>query len=244
MLHARSAVRRRLTWLAVVGIAVAPGLYLAWQLWLAWSGQPHALGEEPVERLEHETGQLGIRMLAATLAVSPLRWLGTRPETARWPRLAAALRAVMPYRRTFGLLTFWYASAHLATFAVLDLELQLGEVATEIVKRPYLLVGFAAWLALVPLAATSTTGWIRRLGGKRWNVLHRLTYAVVALGLVHFWWSQKKDVSEPVLWSVVFAALLAWRVWRRRARGMSQLATPSTTGHAAARSTAERGAAA
>ena len=211
-------MRRRLVWLAIVGLAVAPGLYLAWQLALAWTGQPHALGEEPVERLEHETGQLAIRMLAATLAISPLRWLGTRPAAARWPRASAALRAVMPYRRTFGLLTFWYASAHLATYAVLDLELQLAEVAAEIVKRPYLLVGFAAWLALVPLALTSTTGWIRRLGGRRWNVLHRLTYAVAALGLVHFWWSQKKDVSEPLLWTLGFAALLGWRVWRRLAR--------------------------
>jgi hypothetical protein len=123
-------------WLAIVGLAVAPGLYLAWQLALAWTGQPHALGEEPVERLEHETGQLAIRMLAATLAISPLRWLGTRPAAARWPRASAVLRAVMPYRRTFGLLTFWYASAHLATYAVLDLELQLAEVAAEIVKRP------------------------------------------------------------------------------------------------------------
>jgi len=214
-------------------VAVAPGVYLAWQLQLAWTGQPHALGEEPVERLEHESGALALRMLAATLAISPLRWLGTLPALARWPRVGALLRGVMPFRRTFGLLTFWYASAHLATFAALDLELQLGEVATEIAKRPYLLVGFAAWLALVPLAATSTAGWIRRLGGQRWNVLHRLTYVVAGLALVHFWWSQKKDHTEPLLWALGFAALLAWRLWRRRSRATAREAAPSTMGRTA-----------
>jgi sulfoxide reductase heme-binding subunit YedZ len=109
-----------------------------------------------------------------------------------------------------------YATAHLAAYAALDLELRLGEVAAEIVKRPYLVVGFAAWLLLVPLALTSSTGWIRRLGGRRWNRLHKLTYPVAALGVVHFWMSQKKDHSEPIAWGLGFAALFAWRWWYAR----------------------------
>jgi sulfoxide reductase heme-binding subunit YedZ len=186
----------------VWAIAAAPGVYLGWQLWLAWTGQPHTLGEEPVERLEHETGTLAIRFLALTLAVTPLRQL------TKW-------NAIARYRRTLGLFTFWYASLHLATFAALDLELDLGEVATEIVKRPYITVGFAAWCLLVPLAVTSTTGWIRRLGGRRWNVLHRATYAVAALAMVHFFWSQKKDLTDPAIYAAIFAVLLGWRIWRR-----------------------------
>ena len=119
-----------------------------------------------------------------------------------------------PYRRMIGLFTFWYASAHLAVFYALDLEMNLGEVATEIVKRPYITVGFVAWLLLVPLAITSTKGWIRRLGGRRWSRLHQLTYAVAALGMVHYFWSQKKDMTDPLLFSLVFVALFAWRGWR------------------------------
>jgi len=190
---------RALVWAA----AFAPLAYLAWQLWRAFNDLPHDLGEEPVEALEHATGDLGIRFLFFTLAVTPLRQL------TGWNWLAR-------YRRLFGLVTFAYATAHLATYAALDLELNLGEVATEIVKRPYLVVGFAAWLLLVPLAFTSTTGWIRRLGGRRWNRLHKLTYAIAALGLVHYWWSQKKDVREPLAWAAGFAFVFAWRWWYGR----------------------------
>jgi sulfoxide reductase heme-binding subunit YedZ len=181
--------------------AAAPGIYLAWQFWRAWNYLPSTLGKEPVKGLEHATGELAIRFLAVTMAVTPIRQL------TGW-------NAIAPYRRLLGLFVFWYASAHLVVFYALDLEMNLGEVLTEIVKRPYITVGFAAWLLLVPLALTSTTGWIRRLGGKRWNRLHKLTYAVVALGLVHFFWSQKKDMTDPLLYAAIFGALFAWRGWR------------------------------
>lgn len=196
---------RALAWL----LGFAPIGYLAWQLWLAFNGEPHALGREPVEHVEHETGELGILFLCLTLAVTPVRQL------TGWNWLAK-------YRRVFGLLTFAYATAHLVTYAALDLELQLGEVAAEVAKRPYLLAGLLAWLVLVPLAVTSTAGWIRRLGGRRWNVLHRLTYLVAALALVHYWWSQKKDVSDPLAWSVGFGALFAWRWWHDRRRAPAE----------------------
>ena len=181
--------------------AAAPGIYLAWQFWRAWNYLPSTLGKEPVKGLEHATGELAIRFLALTMAVTPIRQL------TGW-------NAIAPYRRLLGLFMFWYASAHLVVFYALDLEMNLGEVLTEIVKRPYITVGFAAWLLLVPLALTSTTGWIRRLGGRRWNRLHKLTYTVVVLGLVHFFWSQRKDMTDPLLYAAVFGALFAWRGWR------------------------------
>jgi len=187
--------------IAAWGAGALPGLWLAWQLWRAFNGEPHTLGREPVKGLEHATGDQAIRFLALSLAVTPLRQL------AGWNWLAK-------YRRILGLLAFAYATAHLATFVVLDLELDLGDVTREIVKRPYITIGFAAWLLLVPLALTSTTSAIRRLGA-RWTRLHRAVYVVAALGIVHFWWSQKKDHSDPLLYGVVVGALLAWRVVRR-----------------------------
>jgi sulfoxide reductase heme-binding subunit YedZ len=202
--------------LVVWVLGALPAAWLAWQLWLAFNHLPHALGREPVKGLEHRTGDLVIRFLALTLAVTPLR------RVTGWNWLAR-------YRRIFGLLAFAYATAHLATYAVLDLELDLGEVAHEIVKRPYLVVGFTAWLLLVPLAVTSTAGWIRRLGGRRWDRLHSLIFAAVALGIVHYWWSQKKDRTGPTEWALVFAALVAWRVWRAVERAREERTSKKTT---------------
>ena len=192
-----------LTFMGIWNAYLVPLVYLGWQLWLAATGRPHDLGREPVEGVEHATGEQAIRFLLISLAVTPVRQL------TGWNWLAK-------YRRVFGLVMFAYASVHLLTYAVLDLELQLGEVATEIAKRPYLVVGFTAWLLLVPLAVTSTTGWIRRLGGRRWNRLHKLAYAAAVLGVVHYWMSQKKDHSEPLLWGAGFLALFAWRWWYAR----------------------------
>ena len=189
---------RALVWVG----SLVPAVYLAWQLWLAFQGAPNDLGREPVKGLEHATGEQAIRFLLITLAVTPVRQL------TGWNWLGK-------YRRVFGLVMFAYATAHLATYVVLDLELNVGDVGREIVKRPYLIVGFVGWLVLVPLAVTSTTGWIRRLGGARWNALHRWTYLVVALGMAHYWMSQKKDHTEPLMWGAGFLALFAWRWWRR-----------------------------
>ena len=147
---------------AVFLLALLPFAFLAVKLWLVYTGRnDDLLGAEPVERLEHETGQWALRFVAFTLAVTPLRRL------TGWNWLAK-------YRRMLGLFAFFYATAHLAVFAALDLELDLGEVAAEIVKRPYITIGMLCWLALVPLAGTSTKGWIRRLGGRRSDRPHRL----------------------------------------------------------------------
>jgi sulfoxide reductase heme-binding subunit YedZ len=190
---------RALVWIG----CFVPAVYLGWQLWLAFNGEPHDLGREPVKGLEHATGEQAIRFLLLTLAVTPVRQL------TGWGWLAK-------YRRVLGLVMFFYATAHLATFAVLDLELNLGDVTREIVKRPYITIGFIAWLLLVPLAVTSTRGWIRRMSGKRWNRLHQLTYVVVVLGMIHYWWSQKRDHSEAYAWGAGFAVLFAWRWWYGR----------------------------
>jgi sulfoxide reductase heme-binding subunit YedZ len=192
--------RRALWWTIFVGSA-APALYLGWQFWRAWNFLPSDLGKDPIEGLEHATGATAIRFLALTLAVTPVRQL------TGWNWLA-------PFRRQLGLWMAFYATTHLATFYALDLEMQLGEVVAEIVKRPYITVGFAAWLLLLPLVATSTTGAIRRLGGRRWNRVHQLTYLIAVLGMVHYFWSQKKDMTDPLVLALVFAALFGWRGWR------------------------------
>ncbi len=209
---------RRVLKPALFGLAALPIVVLAVQLYLVYTGQsPDLLGAEPVERLQHETGQLALRFVAFTLAVTPLRRL------TGWNHLAT-------YRRMLGLFAFFYATAHLLVFAVLDLELDLAEVAGEIVKRPYITVGMLSWLMLVPLAVTSTRGWIRRLKGGRWARLHRLTYLVAIGGTVHFWWSVKKDVTEPLIYALVFAVLLGYRLRTRRPSARAGASRPDRGG--------------
>jgi sulfoxide reductase heme-binding subunit YedZ len=161
------------------------------------------LGADPIKKAEHATGEWAIRTLALALAVTPLRLL------TGWGWL-------QQYRRMVGLFAAFYAALHVATFLVLDLTLAFGEFASEVVKRPYLAVGMAAFTLLALLAATSTAGWIRRLGARRWQRLHRLVYAAAVLALVHFFWSQKRDISDPLVWAIVIGLLLGVRVWAWR----------------------------
>jgi len=118
------------------------------------------------------------------------------------------------YRRTFGLFAFFYACTHFTLYLTLDLELRFSEIWEDISERIYITIGFTALLLLVPLALTSTKGWIRRLGNKRWKALHRLVYVTSVLGIIHFWMSVKRDLTSPILFSLLFASLLGWRVWR------------------------------
>ena len=187
--------------------ALAPFLALAWDVWHA------ALGPDPVAQIEHRTGDWALRFLLVTLAVTPLRRL------TGWNRLAR-------YRRMFGLFAFFYATAHLATYLVIDLGGFWRQLFVEIVKRPYITVGFLAWLLLVPLAVTSTQGMMRRLG-RRWQLLHRLVYACAILGILHFLWlvksGEKIAVREPLVYLGVFAVLmlarLPWQRWMAAWRG-------------------------
>ena len=157
------------------------------------------LGANPVEALIHHFGEWALRLMLATLAVTPLR------------RLTGWSRAVR-LRRMLGLFAFFYAALHLATYVVLDRSLLVEEVLEDLTERPYIMVGFAGFVLLVPLAATSTNAMIRRLGGRRWRMLHRLAYAAAAAGVVHFWWLVKADVREPLIHAAILALLLALRL--------------------------------
>lgn len=193
--------RERLLKAALFLGALAPFLVL---LWDAFTG---GLGADPVKAITHRTGWWTLALLLATLAVTPLR------------RITGYNRLVQQ-RRMLGLFAFLYASLHLLTYVVLDQTLDLSYVGEDIAKRPYITIGFAAWLLLVPLAVTSTKGWIRRLG-KGWMRLHRLVYLVAALGATHFYWQVKKDVREPLIFAGILVVLLAFRAIPRRTQRSS-----------------------
>lgn len=163
------------------------------------------LGADPVEELTHRTGAWALRALLLCLAMTPLRRLLGQP----WP---------IRFRRLLGLYAFFYASLHLAVYVVLDLGGWWMQVFDDIARRPFMTVGFAAWLLLAPLALTSTQGWMRRLG-RRWGVLHRAIYVAAVLGVLHFAWGVKADVREPIVYASILALLLGARLawgWSKR----------------------------
>lgn len=175
-------------------------LGLAPLAWLALGAARGALGANPVETITHATGGWALRLLLATLAITPLRRF-------------AGLSFVAPWRRSLGLLAFLYATLHFATFLALDLEFDFAALGKEVAKRPYVTLGFTALLLLTPLAITSTRAWQRRLG-RRWLVLHRLVYVAAGLGVLHFLWLVKADLAEPLVYAAVLGALLATRLRR------------------------------
>lgn len=181
-------------------LALAPAAFLCWQVWQEFRTGQGGLGADPVAEIEHRLGLWALRLLLIALAVTPLRQLTGQ---------AVLLR----FRRLLGLYAFFYASLHFAAYLVLDLRGYWTQVFEEIAKRPYLTVGFLAWLGLVPLAATSTQGMMRRLG-RRWGRLHQLVYAVAVLAVLHFWWLVKSDIREPALYAGILAILLGWRAWK------------------------------
>lgn len=194
---------------------VAAGLLPLAELTARALGLGGDLGADPIKTVTHATGLWTLRFLLATLAVTPLRRLGGFAQIA-------------PYRRTFGLLAFTYASLHFLTYAVLDLWGQWDTLLEDIAKRPYITVGFTGFVLLVPLAVTSTRAWIRRLG-RRWVQLHRLVYAAGVAGCVHFLWLVKKDVREPLVYAAILGALFAARAvpWLRSASEVRRTRAPS-----------------
>lgn len=161
------------------------------------------LGADPIEVLTHVTGEWGLRLLLLTLAVTPLRVVfGFR---------------VGPYRRTLGLLAFTYVTLHFAVWLALDQTFDWAFIIEDVVERPFITVGLLGFLAMVPLAWTSTRAAIRRLG-RRWVKLHRLVYVAAIAGVVHYWWGVKADWIPPLAYAVVLAMLLGWRVFEARAR--------------------------
>ena len=157
------------------------------------------LGANPVETLLHHFGDWTLRLMLVTLAVTPVRRLSGWNQAVR-------------LRRMLGLFAFFYAVLHLATYVVLDRSLLLEEVIDDLTERPYIMVGFSAFVLLVPLAATSTNAMVRRLGGRRWRLLHRIVYAAAIGGVVHYWWLVKADVREPLVYAAVLAILLGLRL--------------------------------
>jgi sulfoxide reductase heme-binding subunit YedZ len=166
---------------------------------LVYSAFTGGLGPNPIEKVTHETGDWTLRFLLFTLSVTPLRAL-------------TGLNAVVRFRRMLGLFAFFYGSLHLVTYLWFDKFFAWSEIVRDVPRRPFITMGFFAFVLLVPLAATSTTGMIRRLGGRTWQRLHRLIYLSALAGVIHFWWLVKADVSEPRLYAIVLGSLLIARV--------------------------------
>jgi sulfoxide reductase heme-binding subunit YedZ len=160
------------------------------------------LGANPAEFIEHGTGDWALQFLLITLAVSPLRRL-------------TGIGGLIRYRRMLGLFAFFYGVVHLGCYLTFDKLFDVEEIAKDILKRPYITVGFAALVLMTPLAVTSTRGWVRRLGGPAWTRLHQLVYAVAILAVLHYWWLVKRDVTWPALYGALLVVLLGWRLWMR-----------------------------
>lgn len=173
-------------------LSLSPAMYLAWR---AARGD---LTPNPVEFLQHQTGDWTLRFLIFALCVTPFRKALNLPELIR-------------FRRMLGLFAFFYVCLHFLTYLGPDQSFDLAGMWKDVAKRPYITVGFTAFLLLIPLAITSTAGWIRRLGGKRWQALHRAVYASAVLGVIHYWWLVKSDIRKPLFYGVLVGILLVWR---------------------------------
>ncbi len=204
MNRARLPFRRRALKPLVFAACSVPLLVLAARTFALFGS---GLGANPIEAMMDHLGQWGLRLLLLTLAITPLA------VTLRKPWL-------MKIRRMIGLFAFSYLSLHFLTWLVLDKWMEIAAIVEDIAERPFITVGFAALLLLLPLAVTSTDGWMRRLG-RRWHSLHRLIYPAAVLACIHFWWQVKADLTEPLIYSAILAALLVWRLWRaKKFRGL------------------------
>jgi sulfoxide reductase heme-binding subunit YedZ len=182
-------------------LALAP---LAMLLWNAYKGN---LTANPIEYITHKTGTWTLRFLLITLAVTPLRRYLHLPELIR-------------FRRMLGLFAFFYGSLHLTTYVWLDQFFDIASMVKDVARRPFITAGFTGFVMMVPLALTSTAGWVRRLGGKRWQRLHRLIYFSALAGVVHYYWLVKSDVRLPLLYGSLLALALLIRMpaWLSRPR--------------------------
>ena len=219
----KEALARVRTWKEPKGFGVL--LFLASLLPAAFAiiglasdilGSTRILGSNPIKEGEHFVGEWTLRFLVLTLAVTPLR------QIFRWNWLAR-------HRRTLGLFAFSYGVLHWLIYILLDIQLDFKEMVTDISKRPYILIGSLGLLLMVPLALTSTKGMIARMGGKRWNRLHRLVYASAVLGVIHFWMSVKADIQDPLIFASIFAALFAFRIWKWKTSTPRPAANPTAS---------------
>ncbi len=194
-----------------VGVFVVCLLPFAMLLWKFFGPMPRdlstwgvGLGANPIEKITHVTGDWTLRLLLITLAITPLRKLLSLP-------------ALIKFRRMLGLFAFFYGCLHFTTYIWLDKFFNLHEMLADVAKRKFITIGLTAFILLIPLAVTSTAGWIRRLGGKRWQSLHRLIYISAIAGVIHYLWLVKADIREPLEYGAILALLLAYRVvvWAR-----------------------------
>ncbi len=167
--------------------------------WLGWKAANQDLGANPIEFITHQTGDWTLRFLVLTLAITPLRKLSGVSQLIR-------------FRRMFGLFAFFYGCLHFTTYIWLDKFFQFPEMVKDVAKRPFITAGFTGFVLLIPLAITSTAGWIRRLGGRRWQMLHRAIYVSAIAGVVHYLWLVKSDIRSPMTYGAIVAVLLAYRM--------------------------------
>jgi methionine sulfoxide reductase heme-binding subunit len=167
--------------------------------WLVWRGFNNDLTADPIAFITHTTGDWTLRFVVITLAITPLRKLLHLPQLIR-------------FRRMLGLFAFFYVCLHFTTWIWLDHSFAWSELWKDVLKRPFITIGFTGFVLLIPLAITSTAGWIRRLGGKRWQMLHRLIYVIAVLGVIHYYWLVKSNVRKPLFYGALVAILLAWRL--------------------------------
>lgn len=201
----------------VVPRVVKPAVFVASLgplAWLLYGALTHGLGANPISVITNETGTWTLRFLVLTLAITPLR------RVTGW-------NVLVRFRRMLGLFAFFYGTLHFFTYVWLDQFFDLPHIVKDIAKRPFITLGMTAFVLLIPLAVTSTAGWIRRLGGWRWRALHRLAYLAAMLGVVHYWWLVKADTSRPWRYGVIVAALLAARVLFRYAPSVLPRRTPA-----------------
>ena len=189
-------LRKRWAKIPVWLLSLAPLGYLAWR---AWNDD---LTANPIEYITHFTGDWTIRFLVFTLAVTPLRKLLQMPD-------------LIKFRRLIGLFAFFYGFLHFSTYIGVDKFFDFHEIWADVAKRPYITMGFTGFVCMIPLAITSTAGWIRRMGGKRWQSLHRLVYASAVAGVIHYYWLVKSDIRQPRMYAILVGVLLAFRmvVW-------------------------------
>lgn len=177
---------------------------------------PEWLRANPAEHITRSTGNWTLRLLLVTLAVTPLR-------------LITGWNWLLRLRRMLGLFAFFYGIVHFSSFISFDHVFDVGEILRDIVKRPFITVGFIALVLMIPLAATSTNAMVRRLGARRWLALHRLVYLIAPLGVLHFWWMVKRDITQPAIFAVVLFALLGFRlvlILRNRLRSSTRGPAP------------------
>lgn len=194
-------VIRRVIKPALFVVCALPLLSIVWQ---AFGIAGTSLGANPIERIQDTFGEWGLRFLVITLAITPLRdWFN--------------LPWLVQLRRMLGLYAFFYVVMHFLNWLILDQGLYWSGILEDIGKRPFITIGFAAFLLLIPLAVTSTNKMMRRLG-KRWKSLHRLVYVISLLAVWHYYWQVKSDVTEPLIYLAIVLVLLGWRVWKVRPR--------------------------